>query len=87
MEEALIVSDLFQLNELSAALLVVHGEEQLPQYPGLTRGLVAVLLYYDGRKALVQVRMEGMCKVQMVQFPAPALQIIYLIFISGQENL
>jgi len=53
-EEALIVSDLFQLNELSAALLVVHGEEQLPQYPGLTRGLVAVLLYYDGRKALVQ---------------------------------
>ena len=23
-------------------------------YPGLTRGLVAVLLYFDGRKALVQ---------------------------------
>ena len=30
------------------------GEEQLSQYPGLTRGLVAVLLYYDGRKSLVQ---------------------------------
>ena len=29
------------------------AEEQLCQYPGLTRGLVAVLLYYDGRKALV----------------------------------
>ena len=30
------------------------AEEQLCQYPGLTRGLVAILLYYDGRKALVQ---------------------------------
>ena len=54
MEEALIVSDLFKLNELSALHLLLHGEEQLPQYPGLTRGLVAVILYYDGRKALVQ---------------------------------
>ena len=53
-EEALIVSDLFKLNELSALHLLLHGEEQLPQYPGLTRGLVAVILYYDGRKALVQ---------------------------------
>lgn len=53
-EEALIVSDLFKLNELSALQLLLHGEEQLPQYPGLTRGLVAVVLYYDGRKALVQ---------------------------------
>ena len=54
-EEALsvsdLVSDLFKLNELH---LLLHGEEQLPQYPGLTRGLVAVILYYDGRKALVQ---------------------------------
>ena len=46
-----LVSDLFKLNELH---LLLHGEEQLPQYPGLTRGLVAVILYYDGRKALVQ---------------------------------
>ena len=27
---------------------------QLSEYPGLTRGLVAVLMYYDGRKSLVQ---------------------------------
>ena len=54
MEEALIISDLFKLNELSSLQLLLHGEEQLPQYPGLTRGLVAVILYYDGRKALVQ---------------------------------
>ena len=53
-EESLIVSDLFQLNELSSCLLLLHGEDQLPRYPGLTRGLVAVLLYYDGRKSLVQ---------------------------------
>ena len=39
----------FQLNELSSVLLLLQGEEQLPRYPGLTRGLVAVLLYYDGR--------------------------------------
>ena len=37
-EEALIVSDLFKLNELSSLQLLLHGEEQLPQYPGLTRG-------------------------------------------------
>lgn len=53
-EEATIVSELFKLNELSSLQLLLHGEEQLPQYPGLTRGLVAVILYYDGRKAVVQ---------------------------------
>ena len=31
------------------------AEDQLCQYPGLTRGLVAVLLYYDGQRCLVQV--------------------------------
>ena len=54
-EEALsvsdLVSDLFKLNELH---LLLHGEEQLPQFLGFTRGLVAANLYYDGRKALVQ---------------------------------
>ena len=53
-EEALIISDLFKLSELSSLQFLLHREEQLPQYPGLTRGLVAVILYYDGRKALVQ---------------------------------
>ena len=32
---------------------MIHGEEQLPCHPGLTRGLVAVLLYYEGRKCVV----------------------------------
>ena len=53
-EEAIIVSELFKLNEISSVLLLLQGEEQLPRYPGLTRGLVAVLLYYDGRAAIVQ---------------------------------
>ena len=57
-EEALsvsdLVSDLFKLNELSALHLLLHGEEQLPQFLGFTRGLVAAILYYDGRKALVR---------------------------------
>ena len=43
------ITKYFQLNELSSVLLLLQGEEQLPRYPGLTRGLVAVLLYYDGR--------------------------------------
>ncbi|CAG2068808.1 unnamed protein product, partial [Timema podura] len=29
------------------------AQQQLPFHPGLNRGLVAILLYYDGRKALV----------------------------------
>ncbi len=53
-EEALILSEMFSLNEISALQLLLRGEEQLSDYPGLTRGLVAVLLYYDGRKSLVQ---------------------------------
>nr|KAG5691716.1 hypothetical protein BaRGS_010219 [Batillaria attramentaria] len=45
--EALILSDLFQMDELAAVELLMAGENQLPNYPGLTRGLVAVILFYD----------------------------------------
>ncbi|CAG5133814.1 unnamed protein product [Candidula unifasciata] len=51
--EALILSDLFDLNELAAVELLMAGEQQLSNYPGLTRGLVAVLLFYDGQRSLV----------------------------------
>ena len=54
MEETFILSELFQLNEISSLQLLLKGEEQMPEYAGLSRGLVAVLLYYDARKALVQ---------------------------------
>lgn len=33
--------------------MLIVAQQQMPYHPGLTRGLVAVLLYYDGRKALV----------------------------------
>ncbi|GFN90055.1 nuclear pore complex protein nup205-like [Plakobranchus ocellatus] len=51
--EALILSDLFDLDELAAVELLMAGDLQLPNYPGLTRGLVAVLLFYDGQRSLV----------------------------------
>lgn len=53
-EEAMILSEMFELNEISSLQLLLQAEEQLCQYPGLTRGLVAVLLYYDGRKSIVE---------------------------------
>ncbi|XP_045195259.2 nuclear pore complex protein Nup205-like [Mercenaria mercenaria] len=52
-EEAIIISDLFDLNEFAALELLIAGEDNRPDFPGLTRGLVAVLLYYDGRRSLV----------------------------------
>ncbi|KAM9377048.1 nuclear pore complex protein Nup205 isoform 2-T2 [Pholidichthys leucotaenia] len=61
--EAFILSDLFDLGELAALELLLAGEQQQPHFPGLTRGLVAVLLYWDGRlsvasslRALIQSR-------------------------------
>ena len=52
-DEVLILSDMYNLNEFVALELLTTAQQQMPQYPGLPRGLVAVLLYYDGRKALV----------------------------------
>ncbi|XP_027857753.1 nuclear pore complex protein Nup205 [Xiphophorus couchianus] len=47
--EAFILSDLFDIGELVALELLLAGEQQQPHFPGLTRGLVAVLLYWDGK--------------------------------------
>lgn len=44
---------MYNLNEFIALELLATAQQQMPQYPGLPRGLVAVLLYYDGRKALI----------------------------------
>ncbi|XP_067131322.1 LOW QUALITY PROTEIN: nuclear pore complex protein Nup205 [Centruroides vittatus] len=52
-DESLIISDIVDLNELNALELLVAGQLQQPHFPGMTRGLVAVLLYYDGRRTLV----------------------------------
>lgn len=52
-QEAIILSDMFEINEFVALDLLCTATMQMPYYPSLPRGLVAVLLYYDGRKALV----------------------------------
>lgn len=49
----MILSDMYSLNEFVALELLTTAQQQMPQYPGLPRGLVAVLLYYDGRKSLI----------------------------------
>lgn len=51
-DESIILSDMYDLNEYMALELLCTAQQQMPHYPGLPRGLVAVLLYYDGRKAL-----------------------------------
>lgn len=51
-DETLIISDMYNLNEFMALDLLYTAQLQMPYHPGLTRGLTAILLYYDGRKAL-----------------------------------
>lgn len=51
-DEIIIVSDMYDLNEYMAMNLLYTAQMQMPYHPGLTRGLTAVLLYYDGRRAL-----------------------------------
>ena len=52
-DETLIISDLYNLDEVKTLELLWSAENYQPQNPGLTRGLVAVLFYWDGRRALV----------------------------------
>ncbi|KAH8290089.1 hypothetical protein KR044_013111, partial [Drosophila immigrans] len=51
-DEAIIISDMFDLDEIFALELLCTAQRQQVHHPGLPRGLVAVLLYYDGRKAI-----------------------------------
>ncbi|KAB0795840.1 hypothetical protein PPYR_09901 [Photinus pyralis] len=51
-QEAIILSDMYDLNEYVALDLLCTAHTQMPYYYGLPRGLVAVLLYYDGRKCV-----------------------------------
>ncbi|CAG2238144.1 NUP192 [Mytilus edulis] len=52
-EEALIISDLFDMSEIAAVELLMAGDRKQSEFPGLTRGLIAVLLYFDGQKSIV----------------------------------
>jgi nuclear pore complex protein Nup205 len=52
-QETIILSDMYDMNEFVALDLLCTAQIQMSYYPGLPRGLVAILLYYDGRKSLV----------------------------------
>lgn len=52
-DETNIISDMFDLNEFISLELLCTAQQQIPHHPGIPRGLVAILLYYDGRKTLV----------------------------------
>lgn len=52
-QETIILSDMFELNEFLALDLLCTAQIQLSYYPGLPRGLVAVLLYYEAQKSLL----------------------------------
>lgn len=43
---------MYDLNEYMALDLLYTAQLQMPYHPGLTRGLTAILLYYDGRRAI-----------------------------------
>ncbi|XP_020717403.1 nuclear pore complex protein Nup205 isoform X2 [Ceratitis capitata] len=45
---------MFNVDEIMALELLCTAQRELFKHPGLSRGLVAVLLYYDGKRALVQ---------------------------------
>ncbi|XP_076634374.1 nuclear pore complex protein Nup205 [Colletes latitarsis] len=69
-DETLIISDMYNLNEFMALDLLYTAQLQMPHHPGLPRGLTAILLYYDGKKALtstlrmlVQARMGHSWKI------------------------
>ncbi|XP_052758828.1 nuclear pore complex protein Nup205 isoform X2 [Galleria mellonella] len=57
-DEAIIISDMYNVNEYLALELLHTAQRQSPRHPGLPRGLVAILLLYDGRQALVRALKE-----------------------------
>ncbi|XP_045513787.1 nuclear pore complex protein Nup205 [Pieris brassicae] len=57
-DEAIIISDMYNANEYACLELLHSAQRQSPRQPGLARGLLAVMLYYDGRRALVQALKE-----------------------------
>ncbi|RWS24745.1 nuclear pore complex protein Nup205-like protein, partial [Leptotrombidium deliense] len=52
-EEALILSEMFDLNELISLELIITGSNHEPRFPGMSRGPIAVLLYYDSKLSLL----------------------------------
>ncbi|XP_036341415.1 nuclear pore complex protein Nup205-like [Rhagoletis pomonella] len=44
---------MFNVDEMMALELLCTAQREMFKHPGLSRGLVAVLLYYDGKRALI----------------------------------
>uniref|UniRef100_A0A1A9Z711 Nuclear pore complex protein Nup205 n=1 Tax=Glossina pallidipes TaxID=7398 RepID=A0A1A9Z711_GLOPL len=51
-DECLIISDMYDLDDFLALELLCTAQRQMPHHPGLPRGIIAILLYYDGHKAI-----------------------------------
>ncbi|EPB67452.1 hypothetical protein ANCCEY_13451, partial [Ancylostoma ceylanicum] len=51
-DETIIISDIFNLNEMDALELVLSGESQKIHFDCLNRGLIAVVCYYDVHRLL-----------------------------------
>lgn len=86
-DETLILSDMFNLNEFIAMELLTTAQQQMPQYPGLPRGLVAVLLYYDGRKALASALKDLMQARLGVSWCTDVSNDITLLITSFTDSL
>lgn len=49
---------MYNVSEYLALELLHTAQRQMPRHPGLPRGLVAIILYYDGHRALVHALKE-----------------------------
>ncbi|XP_001354955.4 nuclear pore complex protein Nup205 [Drosophila pseudoobscura] len=92
-DEAIILSDMFDLDELIAVELLYTAQRQQMHHPGLPRGLVAVLLYYDGRKAMacaLRDMMQTMSGVSwVIELPREFLSLVnnYVQNLTEESNL
>ncbi|CAL8120009.1 unnamed protein product [Orchesella dallaii] len=61
--EAMLLSDMFQINEFLALDLLTVAENEIENYPGWPRGLIAVSMFYEGRLSLIAslVKMMRVC--------------------------
>lgn len=86
-DETIVISDMYSLNEFVALDLLTSAQQQMPQYPGLPRGLVAVLLYYDGRKALISALKDLMQARLGVSWCTDVSKDITLLVTSYTDSL
>lgn len=86
-DEAIIISDMYDLEEFIALELLCTAQQQMPQHPGLPRGLVAILLYYDGRLALACALRDLFGAKLGVTWHVDSTQEITYVITSFVENL